>query len=128
MTGVEILTTTEVATKYAFGWTWFVVAGSIVALLGTALILWLVNKEEPTGGVVNIIFSIVMGFILGAAVGFLVGTTTCTPAEYETKYKIIISDEVKFTEFLDKYEILDQEGKIYTVKERERINYESSFY
>lgn len=28
-------------------------------------------------------------------------------------------DSVSMNEFLDKYEILDQEGKIYTVKERE---------
>ena len=35
------------------------------------------------------------------------------------KYKVTIDDSVLMNEFLDKYEILDQEGKIYTVKERE---------
>lgn len=35
------------------------------------------------------------------------------------EYKVTINDSVSLTEFLDKYEILDQEGKIYTVKERE---------
>ena len=35
------------------------------------------------------------------------------------EYKVIIDDSVSMNEFLDKYEILDQEGKIYTVKERE---------
>jgi hypothetical protein len=33
--------------------------------------------------------------------------------------KVTIDDSVLMNEFLDKYEILDQEGKIYTVKERE---------
>ena len=47
------------------------------------------------------------------------GTVTRTPEKYETQYKVTISDEVSFNEFMDKYEILDQEGKIYTVKERE---------
>lgn len=35
------------------------------------------------------------------------------------EYKVAIDDSVSINEFLDKYEILDQEGKIYTVKERE---------
>ena len=33
--------------------------------------------------------------------------------------KVTIDDSVSMNEFLDKYEILDQEGKIYTVKEKE---------
>ena len=35
------------------------------------------------------------------------------------EYKVTIDDSVSMNEFLGKYEILDQEGKIYTVKERE---------
>ena len=35
------------------------------------------------------------------------------------EYKVTIDDSVSMNEFLDKYEILDQEGKIYTVKEKE---------
>lgn len=35
------------------------------------------------------------------------------------EYKATIDDSVSMNEFLDKYEILDQEGKIYTIKERE---------
>lgn len=39
-----------------------------------------------------------------------------------TKYQVTISDEVNFNEFSEKYEILDQDDKIYTVKEREEDN------
>ena len=35
------------------------------------------------------------------------------------EYKVTIDDTVSMTEFMNKYEILGQEGKIYTVKERE---------
>ena len=38
--------------------------------------------------------------------------------EYYPTYKVTISDEVSMNEFMDKYEILTQDGKIYTVKER----------
>ena len=34
------------------------------------------------------------------------------------EYKVTIEDSVSMNEFLDKYEIIDQEGKIYTVKEK----------
>lgn len=36
------------------------------------------------------------------------------------EYKVTIDDSVSMTEFMDKYEILDQEGKIYTVKEKKQ--------
>ena len=35
------------------------------------------------------------------------------------EYKATIDDSVSMNEFLDKYEILDREGKIYTIKEKE---------
>lgn len=36
-----------------------------------------------------------------------------------TKYKVTISNEVKFNEFNEKYEIIRKDGKIYTVEMRE---------
>ena len=67
---------------------------------------------------------IILGFIcialaLGSViVGVLGGTYSKTDISH-IEYKVTINDSVSLTEFLDKYEILDQEGKIYTVKERE---------
>lgn len=37
-------------------------------------------------------------------------------------YKVTISDEVNFVEFNNKYEIIDQDGLIYTIKEKENNN------
>ena len=34
------------------------------------------------------------------------------------EYEVIISDEVSFSEFTAKYEIIEQRGKIYVVRER----------
>lgn len=67
---------------------------------------------------------IILGFIcialaLGSGiVGGLGGTKSKTDIDH-IEYKVTIDDSVSITEFLDKYEILDQEGKIYTVKEKE---------
>ena len=38
--------------------------------------------------------------------------------EYETVYDIIIGDEVSFNDFNEHYEIIDQNGNIYTVREK----------
>lgn len=37
---------------------------------------------------------------------------------HHIEYKVTIDESVSMTEFMDKYEIIDQEGKIYTVKEK----------
>lgn len=62
-------------------------------------------------------------FVLTIACGF-VGFIVAIISEYETdvvdhiEYQVTVSDDVNFTEFMSKYEIVDQEGLIYTVKER----------
>ena len=56
--------------------------------------------------------------IASIIVACLGGTLSKTDISH-IEYKVTIDDSVSMNEFLDKYEILDQEGKIYTVKERE---------
>ena len=38
--------------------------------------------------------------------------------EYETRYQVTVDDSVAMSEFQSKYEIIEVEGKIYTVRER----------
>ena len=56
--------------------------------------------------------------LLGGFLGLLARFSFSTPTKYEAHYKITIDDSVSMNEFLENYEILDQEGKIYTVRER----------
>jgi hypothetical protein len=66
-------------------------------------------------------WSFVYPFIIAVIVSGLIGlipANATLPDEYETQYKVTISDEVFMNDFLDRYEIIDQEGKIYTVRER----------
>lgn len=38
--------------------------------------------------------------------------------KYETRYQVTVDDSVSMNEFQNKYEIIEVDGKIYTVKER----------
>ena len=50
---------------------------------------------------------------------FGLGVGAFAPRETTPRYQIIIDDEAKFNEFTNKYEIIEQNGLIYTVEERE---------
>lgn len=99
---------------------------------------WLISIFAGVGLIIGIIINIIRyidykffdpaGFViisLCVTIGAWVGGLVTLMGEYETdtidhiEYKVTIDDSVSMNEFLDKYEILDQEGKIYTVKEKE---------
>ena len=114
MTGVEVLATEEVVTEWGFNWSGFVLT-FIVVILVSALVFACKSETikellQATG---------ILGGIAGLLVGFIVGKGAEIPVEYETHYKVTISDEVPLNEFLERYEIVDQEGQIYTIRELE---------
>ena len=113
MTGVEILATQEVATVFGFCWENFWMSLFIATILGAfvGFIAFL-----PYDDLINLVVGCVLGVIFGVIVGVGLGANSL-PTEYETQYKVIITDEVPMKDFLDKYEIISQEGKIYTVRE-----------
>ena len=112
MTGVEILNTI-----YEYGSlispVWFVsflVATLIIAIFGICTIDYdNVQKILQTLSIVGIIGMAVCGIGLAIETDEIVGI----------KYDVIISDDVTMNEFNEKYEIIKQNGKIYTVKERD---------
>lgn len=117
MTGVEILSSEEVAVAWA-KWNWGNFWITIGAVFIISLIVGLIFAQQDND---MLAFWIMFGvlFVVGGGISsVLVGINTGEPTIYETQYKVIIDDTVSFTDFIDKYEILDQEGKIYTVKEK----------
>lgn len=45
----------------------------------------------------------------------------CTPVEVTT-YQVILNDDVSYNEFVEKYEVIKQEGRIYTIYEKDKEN------
>ena len=118
MQGVEILTSAQVAAEFVFNWTVFWWVAGVV--LGIFLIvgIWKVITDQCDWTVIPALF--VAGIIIGALGGLGLGEVTATIINHETQYKVTISDEVSMNEFYEHYEVIEQDGKIFTV--REKIN------
>ena len=117
MIGVEILNETQVVAEFGFNWTvfWIVTAVCFVICLITYLCtIWEAEVLPWTVAMIGIwIFASIM---LGALFGAVVAPA---PTEYVTEYKVHLENDVNMEEFIEKYEIIKQEGKILTIRERD---------
>lgn len=111
MNGVEILSSETVYNpilpEYWLG------IGLGCAFIFVIIMAFCFANEHIILGFICMILSVSFIFI-----GSLGGICRKTDIDH-IEYKVTIDDSVLMNEFLDKYEILGQEGKIYTVKERE---------
>ena len=119
MTGVEILNVTEHAIMER-AWSWSMCFGLFIGLFSLCVIIGFIQGFIEGDIYVGIQVGLIIGLIC-ALLGSPLLTAAFSRKEVgkEYHYKVIIDDSVSMNEFLDKYEILDQEGKIYIVKERE---------
>lgn len=113
--GITLLDTGTKVVSYTWGWSWL---GLVLCLLGFfALIcgiLFLNGTADDVGtGFICLVCACIM-FGLGMA---LFGNARIVK-EVPT-YKVAIEDSVSMVEFYDRYEILNVQGKIYTIMERE---------
>lgn len=114
--GIEVLSQAEVGTNIGMNWTVF---WTIVGFCFFVGFLIMAFSTEPTdfGEWVTCAAVGLLGGLVGCIFGAMLGTYTGKPTEFETQYKVTISDEVQMNEFLEKYEIIDQDGKIYIIRE-----------
>ena len=115
MDGIEILSVIEepvlLFNEGAFGSTFFI---TLIIFLFIAIYLSITENEW----LYFPLFS-AAGVLAGALLGLVAGGICCTESdEVEISYKVTVSEEVSLNDFMEKYEIIDQEGKIYTVRER----------
>ena len=96
MDGVIVLT--EISSKYWTGW-WVVAIGVIF------LILQMTDSDT----------------VIGLVIGVLLITTGCLmPIKDSNKqYDVMVDEGVSMVEFHKKYDVIGQNGLVYTVRERE---------
>lgn len=118
MDGVNILNEFEVVTKTGFSWEsfwWGVIVGAVFGLI-VAIIFGLEDGEWSAFFVGLGVFCTLLGLFVGLLGGFVLAPQ---PVEYETHYEVSINEDVNMQEFMDKYEIIETRGSIYTVREKE---------
>ena len=116
MNGVEILK--ETAIYYSILPVWLIIllylwGFILLAVTVTAFCAYIKfgDKQDKSAGVISLITTLAL---LSASI---VGMFPSSKIAY-TEYTVILDDSVSFNEFTEKYEIIDNEGKIYTVKEK----------
>ena len=141
MTGVEILSSTQVVTEIAYDYNFAFLVWIVSAIFGIIIGI-IINMRNETEGFIFVglvcgimvgslayliddvcvhvvVVALIMSSLFGALFGALVGKIGEVPIVHETQYKVTISDEVSMNDFYEHYEVIDQEGKIFTVRERD---------
>ena len=115
MIGVDILSSNEVVIDTIYPYRGIaIIVMSIIAILGIiGGVLLAVKTDSDLFIPLGICISVVIGIHAGYRIDMINKEDI-----YQTQYKATISEEVNFVEFNEKYEIIDQEGKIYTIIER----------
>lgn len=114
MDGVTILQIFS-ETSYTWGWSsWFLIPILVCILCGTGMVL-AATSQKPNGFVVCICFIGV--FVAGLCTTCMAAKQTQLPTKYT--YQVLLTEEVNMTEFAQRYEILEQQGITYIIKEKE---------
>jgi ABC-type uncharacterized transport system permease subunit len=118
MSGIEILAFEEVAIEWAsWNWSGFWIGVAIAFVLSlVASFVFACQEDDIFAGL--LMFGILL-IVMGSIMGIVSGKKFVDPIKYETHYKVTVDESVSMKEFNEKYEVLGQEGKIYTVRERE---------
>lgn len=103
----EIIYNTIIPTNFMF-------LGFVITLVFWVLTSYALSECKAVLIIIGTILT--FGCLIGSL--FLCLTPNKNDISY-IEYKVTIDDSVSFSDFNAKYEILDQEGKIYTIRERE---------
>lgn len=111
--GVQILNTIPAEPVYEPS-VWPYILGFCVLLTITLFASLALVTDEP---ILIILYSVVFGIVGGTVIGLAVWRKAKTP-ERPARYEVIVSDDVDFKEFYERYEIIEQKGEIYVITER----------
>ena len=111
---LEGITILNEFTANIFNWDVSIIVFFVTALIGSIAFFIIAAVSEEDAWLSGIIISVLIGLIIGAGCG------SCFFANEETQYQVTISEEVSMTEFNERYEIVEQNGQIFTIKEKNK--------
>ena len=115
--GVTILNSYDIITPEWNDKIFPAVVFTCIAIAGIALIIYILHdlkriKEAFVPSVIVILFT------LCCMIASICGFIHLPENKYQTRYDVIISDDVNFNEFNSRYEVVKQNGLIYTIVEK----------
>lgn len=115
--GINVLNTYDIVSSEYHDIIFPAVAFTCIAVGGMAIIIYLLldSKQIKDAFVPSVI---VILFTLFGMVASIYGFTHLPEHKYQTRYDVTIDDTVNFNEFNSKYEVVKQEGLIYTIVEK----------
>lgn len=117
MEGITILN--ETATYCAHYGVYIVWGCCIVAGVIIGVIFGAHNSYHPiVDGITEGLLGLMLGTLFGLAVTGLVAQVWTTDEIDYIDYQVTIDDTVSFNELYEKYEVIDQDGQIFTIRER----------
>lgn len=112
--GIEILSQEPIMECTYLGLGIFVI-GALFSIVVGALLEILYFKDSSGALIMS------CGILLCLLIGVLVDVNYEIPTgKYE--YKVIVDDNVSMAEFYEHYEVVDQEGKIFIVREKDDVD------
>lgn len=95
----------------------YMIIGTIVGAIVVGLLIGILTWDFNLGIVCSIV-----GCVIGGFFGMLV--TEANAVKTETgryKYKVLIEDGVEMKEFYEKYSVIDQDGEIWVIEDKESV-------
>ena len=112
--GITVLNTYDIITPE---WNDKIFLAVFLSIVGIALIIYLLLDSKRIKD--TLAPSVIIGlFTLLGIFASIHGFTHLPENKYQTRYEVTISDEVSFNEFNSKYEVVEQNGLIYTIVEK----------
>lgn len=115
--GITILNSYDVITHEWNGTIFPAIVFSFVAVSGVVLIIEIFRNSKQRKDTFVPSFIVSIFTLLGIFVS-IHGFTHLPENKYQTRYEVTISDEVNFNEFNSRYEVVKQNGLIYTIIEK----------
>ena len=113
--GIKVLSQSPIfECDYAYG---YIAIGAIVGAIVVGLLIGLLTLDFDMGMICSVIGCFIGGFI-GMAITDANVVKTDT-GRYE--YKVLIEDGVEMKEFYEKYNVIEQDGEIWIIEDKESI-------
>lgn len=109
MEGIEVLSVGSIGVNQVFNWNAAIAGGIILGIL-CGLYIFLNTDNFLLGYITFIITCFLIGFMLGICIEKYADTVPT--------YKVIVNDTVSINDFYERYEVLEQDGKIFIIKEK----------